>query len=155
MGLPQEDQEITVKTVRVKRLTAPLIFPAVGDLIPTNEITVTSRIGGRIAMVRYRRGDRIRKGAVLATIHSADLSRRTAQLARSVSIAQANRLAKENSLITAEHQLHEKRQLFTRDLIAQLEVQEAQSAVEAAKAQVELAGARLSQEQALFEQARA
>ena len=155
VGPPDGHQEIAVKTVRVKRVTAPLIFPVVGDLRPTNEVIVTSRIGGRLATVRYGSGDRIRKGTVVATIHSADLSRRTAQLVRSISVVQANRLAKENSLVTAENQLEEKRRLFTRDLIPRVEVEEAQSAVEAAKAQVDLAGARLSQEQALLEQARA
>ena len=117
-------QEIDVKTVRVKRVTAPIIFATVSDVRPTNEVSVTSGIGGRLATVRYRSGDPIRKGAVVATIHSADLSQRTAQLARSVSVAQANRLGKEKSLITAENQLEEKRRLFTRDLIPRVEVEE-------------------------------
>ena len=155
VGPPNDQQETAVKTVRVKKITAPLIFAAVGDLKPTNEVSVTSRIGGRLAMVRYRNGDKVRRGAVVATVHPHDLSQRTAAIARSVNASHENRLAKENSLVAAENKVEEKRQLFTRDLIPRIELEEAQSSVEAARAQVELAGARLSQEQALLEQARA
>jgi RND family efflux transporter MFP subunit len=155
VGRTDDHPEIAVKTVRVKRLTAPLIFAVLGDFKATNEVSITSRIPGRLATVRYRSGDRIRKGAVVATVHSNDLGQRTARLLASVSAARANRLATDSRLVTAEDELEQKRQLFTRDLIPRAELEEAQSTVQAVRLQVELAAARLSQEEALLKQARA
>src|SRR3954467_15327486 len=73
VGRTDDHPEIAVKTVRVKKLTTPLVFAVLGDFKPTNEVSITSRIPGRLATVRYRSGDRIRKGAVVATVHSNDL----------------------------------------------------------------------------------
>jgi cobalt-zinc-cadmium efflux system membrane fusion protein len=80
-----------IRVAPVALLALPSTVNLTGELIsdPDRTAKVTARVPGRILDVAFKEGDRVRAGALLATIESADLARARAALSAAQARSQA------------------------------------------------------------------
>lgn len=129
-----------------------------GTLEPADQVDVKAQVGGTIGSVRYEEGDRVGRGAVMATVTAegvrsqAAATRAGVGTARAgvssaeagVSSAQAGVEAAEAQLALAREQAESAELLYNEGAMSRLDYQAAQAQVEAAQAQVASARANLT-----------
>jgi len=148
------DQEIAVKVVAVKRQASPVTLSVKGTLVSAGEIEVVSRLAGRVTDVRYRVGQRVAAGAVVATVDAHDIAPRRVEIENSLAAARNELQDKEQKLAAAEKLATRTRELFKQDLIARIEAEQVEAAWQTARAQYDLAQAQLVQQESMLAQAR-
>ena len=121
--------------------------------MPVNEVHTVSRLAGRITELRFKVGDSVRAGAVVATIHAGDIAQRQNELEAALRAARKDLSAKESQRASAEKFAEQQSELFKQDLIARQDVEQAQVALQTLRAEAELAGAHLAQQEAMLAQA--
>ncbi|HEX8385495.1 MAG TPA: efflux RND transporter periplasmic adaptor subunit [Rubricoccaceae bacterium] len=159
----------------VQRGTVQAGVQITGTLDPYQTVEVKSQIGGTLGSVRYDEGDRVGRGAVMATIVAEGIRSQTAatragvgtaragvgtaragvgtaragvtSAAATVASARAAVAAAEAQLALARQQAASARLLFTEGALSRLEDQAAQAQVEAAQAQLASARAGLTSAQ--------
>jgi RND family efflux transporter MFP subunit len=146
--------EIIVRVTRVRQHVGPATVRAKGELLPVNELDVTSRLAGKVTEVRFNVGDVVPANAVVAIIQSDTLAQRLAELEAALSTARKSLKANQEQLDGAEKQLARIEELYREDLIARRDVEQETATMEAALAQTELARARVAQQEALLTQTR-
>ena len=133
----------------------PVTVRATGDLLPVNELDVTSRLPGKVTEVRVKVGDAVPANAVVAVVESSTLTQRLAELEAALSAARKALKANQEQLESAEKQLARVEELYRQDLIARRDVEQETATMETARAQTELARAQAAQQEALLTQTRA
>ncbi len=146
--------EIIVRVTRVRQHVGPATVRAKGELLPVNELDVTSRLAGKVTEVRFNVGDAVPANAVVAIVESRTLAQRLAELEAALSTARKSLKANQEQLDGAEKQLARIEELYREDLIARRDVEQETATMEAALAQTELARARVAQQEALLTQTR-
>ncbi|HYA28548.1 MAG TPA: efflux RND transporter periplasmic adaptor subunit [Acidobacteriota bacterium] len=143
---------MTVRVAPVKKLIAPITLRINGVLAPAQAIDVVSQLAGRITEVRFKVGEAVPAGAVVATIFPNEIAQRETDLGAEVGAARKDLQANENQLTATEKLATRTRELFEQDLIARRDAEQAESAAQTARAQVELTRARLAQQEAMLAQ---
>jgi RND family efflux transporter MFP subunit len=146
-------EEITVHVAPVGKSALPETLRLRGTLMAVNEIHAFSQLAGRVAEVRVKSGDAVQAGAVIATIQASGIAERQSDLQSALLVARQDLTAKENRLASAERLTDQRRELFQQDLIARRDVEQAQAALQSARAEAELARALLAQQEAMLAQA--
>jgi RND family efflux transporter MFP subunit len=99
---------------------ANALLTASGYIVAQRKASIASKATGRIVYLGFKEGDRVKKGDVIARIESADVEAALAQARADLEVAKADRNDAAQSLDRA-------RQLFSRQLISQSELDAAQS----------------------------
>ena len=149
------DVEIPVRTAQARRISLPLKMKLAGELRPVNHAEVVSRLDGKVTEVRFKVGDFVRAGTVVATVQVSGLEQRRERIEGGVGAARADLQSKQDELVAMEKRLAKDRELLRRDLIARRDVEQGETAAETARAQSELARAQLAQQEAMLAQVRA
>jgi len=147
--------EIAARVAQVRRTSVPSTLQLTGKLAPITKADVVSRLAGKVTEVRFKVGDFVPAGAIVATIHASDLDQRLGRLERSISAAKQDVREREAELAEAEKRFAKDRELLGRDLIARRDAERNEIAVETGRAQAELARAYLAQREAMLAQVRA
>jgi HlyD family secretion protein len=147
-------QEIAVTIEPVRRISVPMTARVTGKLSPGREAIIVSRLAGKVTAVRFTVGDSVRAGTVVASIHSGTLAQRATELQGAVHAAQKDLKLKKELSAGAEERLTKSRELHQQDLIARRDVAQAETVMETARAQAELAHANLAQQEAMLAQVR-
>ena len=147
--------EMPVRIAQVRRASIPLTLKVAGELLPLASTDVVSRLAGKVAEVRFKAGDFVPAGAIVATIRASDLEHRLGALGDGIKIAKQDLASKEKAFSELEKRLSEDRELLRRDLISRSDVERVESSAETARAQAELARAHVAQQEAMLDQARA
>lgn len=122
-----------VTTVTTRDVTTGIILT--GSLEPATTVTLTAQVGGTIAQLGVDRGSAVRSGQLLATI--------TAEGVRSQAAgARANVAAAESNLAVLRTRRDAARRLLAAGAISQVDADNAESAYQAAEAQVAAAKAQ-------------
>ncbi len=116
---------VTVAPVRARDVPVEIRAPV--DLRPVEQAEVGAKTIGYLDAVLVDRGDRVRKGQLLATVRPSDLPDQLQAERGSLAQIQAN-------LALARSNLERAKQLSPDGLVSQQELQQAQSAVAAAEA---------------------
>jgi multidrug efflux system membrane fusion protein len=133
---------VTAATIRTGDVN--IVLTALGTVIPKNNVTVRSRVDGQLAAIRFKEGETVKAGDVLAEIDPKPLE---------VALAQAQgQMAKDQALLkNAEVDYERYKTLLAQDSIAaqQVETQaslvrQSQGTVQADQAQVDSAKLQLS-----------
>lgn len=136
--------------------------------IEVTEVTVSSKITGRIAEIRVGEGERVAEGALIARIEAADIEAQVAQARARVAAAAKQITLSRARLVTARHHRETSRQDYARmqDLFrggaisrqsrdqAEDRMREAEGEFEVAQAQAAAAQAELEAAEAAAAQAR-
>ncbi len=147
------EQEIPVRVARVSKQSIPETVRMSGVLMPVHEVHAVSRLAGRITNLRFKVGDSVRAGAVVATIHASEVAQRQNELESALQAAHKDSHEKERQLASAENFAAHQRELFKQDLIARRDLEQALVALQTVRAEAELARAHLAQQEAMLEQA--
>ncbi|HET8564181.1 MAG TPA: efflux RND transporter periplasmic adaptor subunit, partial [Candidatus Binatia bacterium] len=153
-GRPMVDEDVPVKVSRVKRGTINQLLEGSGKIEPLTRVDVVSPIPGQVQEIRYKVGDVVAEGQVVATVRSKELLRRVEKDELSWKEAQAVLSEREKQLSEREEQLARARQFHKQDFISTRELEQAETAAETARAQHELAQAQLAQREAALAQSR-
>jgi RND family efflux transporter MFP subunit len=149
------DLEISVRVAQVRRISLPLKIKLTGELQPVDQTEVVSRLAGKVAEVRFKVGDFVPAGTVVATIRATDLDQRSGRIEAGVGVAKVDLQLCEDELAAIETRLANEREFLRRDLIARRDVEQTDAAAQTARAQAALARAHLAQQQAILAQIRA
>jgi len=147
------EREIPVRVARVTKQSMPETIRMSGVLMPVNEVHAISQLAGRITELLFKVGDSVRAGAVVATIHASEIAERQSELEVALRTARKDFSAKESQRVSAEKFAEQQRELFKQDLIARRDMEQALVALQTLRADAELAGAHLAQQEAMLAQA--
>jgi membrane fusion protein (multidrug efflux system) len=123
-----------VQTVTRGKIEAAV--PVTGDLKPIEEVNVRARLEGDLVGVYVREGERVRAGQLLARFEDSEQASNRAS-------AEADRAAAKSDLTTAEWNAEQAESLFKAGAIAEFEVRTARQSVEASRARLAAAEARV------------
>jgi RND family efflux transporter MFP subunit len=146
------DAVVAVRIAPVKTRSVPITMRIHGVLAPPKSREVVSQLAGRISEVRFKVGDAVPSGAVVAVIFPSEMAQRERDLSAALGTARKDLQAKESQLAESEKLAERTREFFKQDLIARRDVEKAEAATETARAQAELARARVAQQEAMLAQ---
>lgn len=128
-GFVRRDRSLPVQTRPLRRgdLVASLAYR--GRLVCRDEVSLSSRIVGRVARLLVREGERVRKGQPLALF---DSSREEALL----EAARSNLAEAQSALENARTQFRRAQELYAEQLVAESQYLDARAAFRAAEARV-------------------
>ena len=152
---PLDRLAISAPIVHARRAPLAGELKLVGELLPVEQVEVISRLAGKVNEVRFKAGDWVPAGTVVAIIRADDLAARLVRHEAGVRAAESDLRARERERAEAEKLLVTGRDLARRDLIARREVEEAEATMATAHAEADLARAHLAQRQAMLAQAQA
>jgi len=147
-------EEIIVAVAVVKQESRSVVLRLSGELQPSAEVDVVSRLAGRLTEVKFKTGDSVSAGAVVATVYSGELSERARVVEAGLNATRTQLQEREQQAATADKQLARDNELYRQDLIARRDVEQAEIRAATARAELELARAHLAQEEAMLSQAR-
>ena len=130
--ITQSEESVTVAAVS---LTSPsqasAALTASGYVVAQRKASVASKATGRLVSLRFREGDRVKKGDVIGQIESADVEAALEQTKADLSISQAD-------LTDAKRTLERSKQLLASNLIAQADFDAAQARYDRVIATIQL-----------------
>ena len=144
----------TVKVAQVKKISIPVEITARGELEAVREEQAVSPATGYIEQLRFKTGDRVNAGQVIATFKIREAQNRLEQVEKAWRDAQTRLRDKETQLAEAEKRREIVRDLYARDLIARKETEDVETKVETARAERDVVKAQLEQQQAALAQLR-
>ncbi len=147
-------EEIVVAVAAVKQESRPVVLRLGGELQPSAQIDVVSRLAGRLTEVKFKTGDSVSAGAVVATVYSGELSERAREVEAGLNATRTQFQEREQQAAAADKRLAHDKELYRQDLIARRDVEQAEFQAATARAELELARAHLAQEEAMLSQAR-
>lgn len=145
--------EVIVTVAPVARELRPVVLRFSGALQPLQEIDVTSRLAGRLTEVKFKTGDAVSAGAVVASVSSGVVVERARAAEAALNASGKWLRGMEEQAEQADKQLARLRELFRQDLIARRDVEEAEVQAATARAQLDLVRAQIAQEEAMLAQA--
>jgi RND family efflux transporter MFP subunit len=143
--------------VRVERgspRAMPYTLEDRGELQPLKSINVVTGLSGVVKELRYKVGDWVSQGAIVATIEPKELLRRVASIEASLTAARSQLAEKERQLVDAQMQREKIEALVKQDFLAKREIDAARFAADAARAEVDLGIAHVAQQEAMLAESR-
>lgn len=151
LGLAGNDETL-VAVVEAKRESRPIDFFMTGELQPASEIDVVSRVAGRLTDVKFKTGDIVSAGAIVATVYSGELTERVRLVEAELSGARTQLQGREQQAAEADKRFAYLKELYRQDLIARRDVEQAEIQVATARAELDLVRAQIAQSEAMLAQ---
>ena len=120
------EEEIVVAVAAVKQEPRPVVLRLSGELQPSAEVDVVSRLAGKLTEVKFKTGDSVTAGAVVATVYSGGLSERARVVEAGLNATRTQLQEREQQAATADKQLAHDKELYRQDLIARRDVEQAE-----------------------------
>ena len=150
-GFPGND-EIEVVIAEVKLESRPIVFRVSGELQPANVVDVVSRVAGRLTEVKFKTGDNVSAGKIVATVYSGELSERMRSVEAELKATRKQLQVREQQAADADQQVARYKDLYRQDLIARRDVEQVEIQAATARAELELVRAQIAQAQAMLTQ---
>ena len=150
-GFPGND-EIEVVIAEVKLESRPIVFRISGELQPANVVDVVSRVAGRLTEVKFKTGDTVNAGKIVATVYSGELSERMRSVEAELKATRKQLQVREQQAADADQQVARYKDLYRQDLIARRDVEQVEIQAATARAELELVRAQIAQAQAMLTQ---
>lgn len=143
---------MTVELGTTKRGDVAAHLTVVGNLIGLQTVDVAPRTGGRLLSVNVQLGDSVRRGQVIAKVEDREIAEQVNQAEASMEVSRATIRQREADLKVAELNFDRSKNLYSRQLLAKQALDDAESRYLAAVAQVDLAKAQQSQNEARLQE---
>jgi RND family efflux transporter MFP subunit len=151
-SMPRVPMTVELGPVKKGDLSAHLVV--VGNLIGEQTVDVAPKTGGRVERVNVQLGDRVRRNQVIAKIEDREIVEQVRQAVASQEVSKATIRQREADLRVAEVNFERSKNLYTRQLLAQQALDDAESRYLAAQAQLDLSKAQQTQTDARLEELR-
>jgi RND family efflux transporter MFP subunit len=145
---------MTVELGAAKRGDLAAHLTVVGNLIGLQTVDVAPRVAGRLIAINVEMGDAVRRGQTLAKVEDRELAEQVRQAEASMEVSKATIRAREADLQVTELNFERSKNLFSRQLLAKQALDDAESRYLSAVAQVDLAKAQQSQNDARLQELR-
>jgi membrane fusion protein, multidrug efflux system len=143
---------MTVELGTTKRGDVAAHLTVVGNLIGLQTIDVAPRTGGRLLSVNVQLGDSVRRGQIIAKVEDREVAEQVNQAEASMEVSRATIRQREADLKVSELNFERSKNLYSRQLLAKQALDDAESRYMAAVAQVDLAKAQQSQNEARLQE---
>jgi len=143
-----------VETAAVQTHTFRSSLEILGELLPLASVDVMSRVSGRLKELLVERGDRVKKGQLLAVVDDEDILQQIRRAEASISVAEAGVSREQASCENLEIQARRYRRLHSESLISTQELEDVESRLRVATAQLALAKAQVEQARASLRELR-
>ncbi len=145
---------IPVRVAQVRSGRIVSVARASGELQPAKAMDISSPLEGVIGEVRFKAGESVKEGQIVATLRADELRQRSEKSEAALKLAEAGLRKREGRLIEAEKHLEKTREFRSRDLIAAKDLTDAEAGAVTASAERDLAQAQVAQIQATRAQLR-
>jgi len=146
---------MTVDAAPVSRHEIAEFITVVGNLIGEATVDVVPRVGGRIAAITVKLGDRVAKGQAVAKMEDNDIKEQVNQAQSNLEVNKANVIARESDLKAAEMTLNRQKSLYANGgLTSKANLDDADAKYNAAVAAVNVAKAQQQQTQGRVDELR-
>src|SRR6056297_2163212 len=153
LGGGGDEEGIAVETAPVEVRTVTQTVTASGKVRPEVEVKISSDVSGEIVFLELEEGDRVEQGQLLVQIQPDFYAAQREQAEASLLQAQADASRAEAEMIRAREDLDRNEMLAERGVIAQMELESAQTGYDVAKASYEAAQFRVRSQRASLNQA--
>ena len=143
---------MTVELGSAKRGDVAAQLTVVGNLIGLQTIDIAPRTGGRLLSVNVQLGDSVRRGQAIAKVEDREIAEQVNQAEASMEVSKATIRQREADLKVAELNFDRSKNLYARQLLAKKALDDAESRYLAAVAQLDLAKAQQSQNEARLQE---
>lgn len=126
----------------------------VGSLRAKQRVEVTPKLSGRVVEIRVDRGDRVRVGQIIARLEDDELRQQVRRAEASLLVARASVAQREAELRNIQAELRRYRNLERDGIVSSQQLEQIETSVEVAEAQVNLSSAGVSQAEAELEELR-
>lgn len=145
---PAGEQVPLVEVDRAKRVPVREQLSLIGALKPEAQVEVSFKISGKLGAVYYDVGDRVRRGALLARLEDEEQRQGVRQAEAALEVAQAQLKQRQAEVENLERQFSRARELHEHNLIPRQELDDIETRLRSARAQLELAMAQVAQSEA-------
>ncbi len=118
---------VAVEVTPVERRDMRSRVVLTGTLEPESRFLVAPKVGGRLERLLVEMGDSVRKGQLVANLDDAEAVQQTRQAEAALKTAQSSLEAAEAAATQAERELNRQRDLFSRGLSSQTQLENAES----------------------------
>jgi HlyD family secretion protein len=153
-GSGAQDEPGQVRVERGSPGAMPDTLEGRGELQPVKSTNVVTGISGVVKELRYKVGDWVSQGAVVAIIEPQELLWRLASIEASLTAARNQLTEKERRLVDAQNQLEKIEALVKQDFLAKREIDAARFTADSARAEVDLGIAHVAQQEAMLVESR-
>lgn len=145
---PAGEQVPLVEVDRAKRVPVREQLSLIGALKPEAQVEVSFKISGKLGAVYYDVGDRVRRGALLARLEDEEQRQGVRQAEAALEVAQAQLKQRQAEVENLERQFSRAQELHEHNLIPRQELDDLETRLRSARAQLELAMAQVAQSEA-------
>ena len=149
-----DNEEIVVAVAEVKLESRPVVLRISGELQPAVEVDVVPRVAGRLTEVKFKTGDTVTAGAVVASVYSGELTERVRLVEAELKATRKQLQDSEQQAAETDKQLSRYQDLYRQDLIARRDVEQAEIQAATDRAQLDLLRAQIAQQEAMLTQVR-
>ena len=149
-----DNEEIVVAIAEVTRESRPIVLRISGELQPAVEVDVVPRVAGRLTEVRFKTGDTVNAGAVVASVYSGELTERVRLVEAELKVTRKQLQDSEQQAAETDKQFSRYQDLYRQDLIARRDVEQAEIQAATNRAQLDLLRAQIAQQEAMLTQVR-
>lgn len=153
LGGRGDEEGIVVETAQVEVRTVTQTVTASGKVRPELEVKISSDVSGEIVFLQLEEGNRVEQGQLLVQIQPDFYAAQREQAEAGLLQAQADAARAEAEMTRAQEDLQRKEMLAERGVIAQMELETAQTQSKVAKASFEAAQYRTRSARASLNQA--
>ena len=153
LGGGGDDEGIAVETSLVEVRSVTQTVTASGKVRPELEVKISSDVSGEIVFLELEEGDRVEQGQLLVQIQPDFYAAQREQAQAGLLQSQADAARAEAEMIRAQEDLERKEMLAERGVIAQMELEAAQTQYKVAQASFEAAQYRSRSQRASLNQA--
>jgi RND family efflux transporter MFP subunit len=146
MGFPLVDAVMATEGSFDERISL------IGSLRPIAEVSVMSKVAGRVEKVMVDVGDHVSEGQLLAQVEDRELLQQVQQAEASLAVARASIRQREAELANYTRQVERYRGLFEQNLLARQDLEDVITRQQTSQAQLELSKAQYRQSEATVNQ---
>ena len=149
-----DNEAVIVAIAEVTRESRPIVLRVSGELRPAVEVDVVPRVAGRLTEVRFKTGDTVNAGAVVAAVYSGELTERVRLVEAELKVTRKQLQDSEQQAAETDKQFSRYQDLYRQDLIARRDVEQAEIQAATNRAQLDLLRAQIAQQEAMLTQVR-
>ncbi|MBK8984012.1 MAG: efflux RND transporter periplasmic adaptor subunit [Ignavibacteria bacterium] len=132
----KKEEMITVQTEKISKRNITQIVTATGKIQSETEVNISAEVSGELISLPYKEGEQVKKGALIVKIKQDAFAPQLQQQNAAINVAESNLKVQEVTLRRYEQDLARIKELFTKGLATESDLDNAQNNVDQTLAQI-------------------